>query len=1235
MPEQIQATFEGGVNVQASPSKVAETEVAQALNVDFGLEDGAITARRGVAHFAYVDNLWGSTGHVRYLVRVAASPIGNSPYYAAIDNVMYEKFGGFGFTPITTFTGTNIFSAVAPYGSYGYYCMNASSQSFKHDAVNNVTSEWVKQNPTTAPTLTVSTLAPVVITTAYSVQEGTAGGLTGTATGTTNASTNRLEFRATLLSTNLNTNGSVAINNYGTDFLEILFSDPLKVLRISRDYSIGDANFTNYYHTEFDLGEAEESSTTNVDPLIEDQSNLGTSTTAALSISDKSRMQADIYRFASGITTTISAAANTFNTWAVPRPKFELISKAPGVGGWDNIGAVRVIIETISTIEVQLKNWEVRGNEGYPIGDPIVGVRYFEKFVTLDSSGNWLGESAESPVSEPLKCQNARVIVVSSATATGSSALHGITHRVWYRSGGALPGPMAVGTTSLGTATLTDTMSDVAVLSQGLSANMRTGLLRRDQFPGNVIDISDPHFDSLFVCYINQFIVSQPGVPDAFDYRDRYAVSNVGDEIQKCVVWAPSLILVNRDSVYEVQGNVFTGRNKNLSIVRTASKGSKARKVVIKTPFGVPMIDYDGLYFYQPGSGQAQEIGWLKDKMIDFWRGTATTDVPALKGSRVIPLNKSYINECCAAYADGRVYLAYPGGADTKCQNVLVIDMLKQRVWNYSYSFPISSLWWDFDDNRLLAGTNYGAVARLEHGITDYSPINLIEIARSWSIRTRQWTTPSDMRLENLQIQHAQSTATVKAIIDSTNTQTLGTLTASTPIWSQPGLLGVAANSLEFELNGTVATTNTTLPVVFNMQWDMDPEPKCNRFFRGRPDTNNYVGDKLWDINLLNVEARGTGTITSVTSVDGTAVMTNTVVITTNTGQDIYRFNFPPETYGDVAITTATSAQATICFKVWANNFGARNQPPRINYWKTDPQGIEEQICDAWDVDINPNGTVFGTCYIDNTAISTGTFTGTKQQSFTWALPVDIYGRSMHVAYTGTGFQHYKTWFHLREEPDRWQQYKHGPVAFPANHFLKTWIPELNPLGTVIATLTADGTGLQTATFVGTRHQTFNVGVDVNTSMALQTAKDIAIEYNASPAGNRFKHYQTQMETSSKPFGKKTWAITYKKMGGATQLDDPRFYAYDIEATNPSGTSTITAIFDVDGVAYETATWTVGTRTWVDRQAFYPGMRGYLFQHRLLSSEDFYVWAMSIDGERVGIKGITRVGYRGTPDPNG
>ena len=61
----------------------------------------------------------------------------------------------------------------------------------------------------------------------------------------------------------------------------------------------------------------------------------------------------------------------------------------------------------------------------------------------------------------------------------------------------------------------------------------------------------------------------------------------------------PSLVIVNRDSVYEFSGSVFDGPSRNWQIYRTgALRGSKAPGVVIKTPYGVPLLDYDGLYLY-------------------------------------------------------------------------------------------------------------------------------------------------------------------------------------------------------------------------------------------------------------------------------------------------------------------------------------------------------------------------------------------------------------------------------------------------------------------------------------------------------------------------------------------------------------------------------------------------------------------------------------------------------------
>ena len=45
------------------------------------------------------------------------------------------------------------------------------------------------------------------------------------------------------------------------------------------------------------------------------------------------------------------------------------------------------------------------------------------------------------------------------------------------------------------------------------------------------------------------------------------------------------------------------------------------------------------------------------------------------------------------------------------------------------------------------------------------------------------------------------------------------------------------------------------------------------------------------------------------------------------------------------------------------------------------------------DVDIAPHGTVTSTVFVDNVATATFTTTGTNQQSYTYALPNETYGR--------------------------------------------------------------------------------------------------------------------------------------------------------------------------------------------------------------------------------------------------
>ena len=939
--------------------------------------------------------------------------------------------------------------------------------------------------------------------------------------------------------------------------------------------------------------------------------------------------------------------------------------------------------------------------------------------------------------------QSAKAVVVSTNTATGTQ--HNVTHRIFYRQGGYLADAYAVGTitytngTTSGTSTITGTITHTDALNdiQALSLNYRLNrdVHSRANFPNNIVTLSEPYKDRLFIGYLNYVQWSKPGLPSVFPKTSYLTVSHQGDEVKGIVVWAPSLLIINRDSVYELTGDVFEGRESNYTLNRTGSRhGSKAPLSIIKTPYGVPLIDYDGLSLYIPGQGVDQTPAWIMEKMGDVFKGPNGNQPAALKGFRVPALQTGYINKACAAWMDDKLYLGMvTTSTNTENDTLFVLDFRTQQIWYYTYPFQFVTLWRDSVGNRLLATTTDGKVMQLEIGTQDELTSGT-STTIGWLLRSRAWTTPNDCVLENIAIEHKGGVnCKVYGIYDGTTSATLGTLTNTVKDWLAPPLLGTVGNNISFEFLGT--QTGTQAQALYNIQWDALLEPKRIEFWRTDYDINQHDGEKLWDVHFADLEIIGTGTVTGTVLVDNTAVLTNTYV--GPHGREITPTSFPANTFGDVAYTVYRAASG-ILFKHWQTTYDARNEPPRTTVWKTDIVSLEENICDAMDVDVDPNGTVLSTVYVDNAAVGTYTVSGTLgRQSFTFALPNatttaphGLYGRTIYALHnkgTGAAMKHYQTWFHLRPEPDRWTNYisdrqseneqfwqtfeadidpldstvlatvvidntavntftmsgngrksfawpiaedsygrtiyaaynasggggkfKHyktwfegreepdrlsfvqvGPFMYPSDQYLKTWVADINPLGTCTAVLFADHTALATATFIGTNRRVFRHGLDVSASIVLQSsAYEVDIVYTAIGTNVKMKHYDTKFETEPKPFGKKTWAITYKKIGGASQLDMARFWSYDIEASG-TGTATFTSIWDIDGTATLTNIVSTSGRRWKDRVAFPPGCRGYLFQQRLLSDTDIFVWKSNLDMMREGIKGLSRASIPGTPN---
>jgi hypothetical protein len=894
------------------------------------------------------------------------------------------------------------------------------------------------------------------------------------------------------------------------------------------------------------------------------------------------------------------------------------VSDFTPTGSWTNLPAAKLTFHAVGPITVNWWAARIVGAEDFAVlTDTDVGYTYYQTWANIDSDNNITEESRPGPEAHVYLSEGA---VTLTATDTPSGGAHGITHRVFYRAGGALDRPYEIGRVALATTTLLDTKSDLDAATDG--ALLQTlDVLPHDWFPNNVVAVSEPFFDRLFIAHENRINWTLPGNPSALPEDSFADVSHKGDEITGLVVYPSSLVIVNQESVYELRGNVFEGENADWVLSHTASRhGNCAYNAVIKTPYGVPLLDNDGLSMYSPGQGIDVPLEWVMDKIGDAWRGMLASDPAGAKGNRVPAINLGYQSTACATFADNKLYLGLPTNGATTPNTIFILDFLAKQTYWYIMPWNFTYLWWDAYEACLMIGTTNGKIMELDGGPRDQTttgtPTNM-----AWSVRTKAWTVAADTVLENISVEHRGGPAKLVGIYDGTTTATLGTLTNATRGWSTPALGGTICNSVVFELSGTQASNQQTS--LYNIAWDALYEPRRVSFYKTDYDLNNYEWEKLWDVHYSDIEAFGFGTVAGTMFVDGTAVSTFTIASPTNK-RLVTPTSFPAETYGYQAYTVYVASEGVI-FKHWDTRRDARNEPPRVNIWRTDVQSSEESINDGVDFDVNANGIMLATTFVDNVAVATHTVVGFARQSYAFSLPPETYGRTVYTVYTGTAFKHYSTWYHQRREPDRVAQVQYGPVAFGSDQTLKTWVAELNPCGYATGVLYADGTAISTATFVGTRHSTFHVGVDFTPAVAPQKAIDLRVVYTALTV---LKHYDTKFETEAQPFGKTSWLIRYNKLGGASACDLARQFDLDVEVT---GTATLTSYWDVDGATLATNTLTFTGRQWEDAIAFPPGLRGFNFQQRIVATMPFKVWKSSLDLLRVGLKGLGRITIPGTP----
>jgi hypothetical protein len=1342
-----QIDYGGGLNAQSAPHLLAPGEVQLSTNIDFSLEWGALTCRRGSIQVGTCST--NATGPITLITRCyngTQSSLDNSVWYAVGTDGFYRGSGSnsISFTQIPGIWNSGNFINAPSWGySYrGWEYLTNGSFGIRDNGTNAFS--WLLPSPP-QPYALVGTQGTYPHQTSlaggqapFSISSG-AGGFSGTWTGSSGVGTfvhaggvpilstfTNVEITTTTVGTTTSTdNGIIAlatvigaqtigaqtvqntdfnqpwinpipnpggtvfgaastvvtsIGPFGVDYLPIGFSNPSAVQAISVDYSIGDTTFTNYWHAQTTIGLIQSAAPDPIAQLLSQDSNQ-----SFTGYTNSQQLLVNVADVSNALSLIQNIPGSQVMTWAIPRTSYQLIGNiggtpaAPITNGWSNIQAIRLSIQTSDATAMVIGTPKTYGGLSGCITDIVRGITWYSTWaITTNISGVGTIITAESSPSLPSEAtgtatdtngvllQYSRAVLSLGSVGDWTAAkLAGADHVVVYRAGGYLGDAYQVDIAPLPSGGVDSVVfNDYAYPDTQIVANSTMTRSLWNSWPTTGVNaVSEPFQDRVFIASGNQVYWSYPGNPLAIEATSGATVSQSGDPVVALIPWG-NLEIVNNASVYEMSGSIWEGVNQDWTLRQTGCKrGCAAPKTCIKTPYGIFLFGVDGASLYYPGYGVDTPLDWVYQKIGDLWRGTGTNS-PAIQKGRIPALNIAAIQNSCAIYVDHRIYLAVPTNTTTQgCDTIFVLDLSKSAIWMYqNFGYYITSLFWDYVGNRLMAGTTTGQIIQLDTGQTDLgNPI-------PWHVRTRAWSTNRTMVVENLNIEAQVGTGTIgaKSIVDGTATTLLGTYTTGIKQWYTSPMLGTVANNFALDFYGLQSGTGPQ-QAIYQTTWDALIQPAKVQYWRTGFDEGGGKTEKIWDVHYSELSIQGTGTVTCVTFVDNVAVMTNTFIGPTIVSQEPFPFPygtqtgtmsgsgpilfpqaFPNETYGNTVYSTyGVGTFSNITFQIYNDYNIARQEPSRVAqfvsdrfqphnlaWWKSDMEGWYHDFL----TEINPlNGTVTATVMLDGTAIGTYSMTGTRREGYNFALPSETYGNvawTIYNASAGGVFKHYQTYYNFVPEPTRALLFETPLITLPSETYVKTWLADINPLnGTTTGTLFLDGVAVSTQTMTGTVRHIYEFGMPNVT-----VAKTCHAVFSSTTPFKYWEREKTAFEFEPKPFDKLTWLVTYKKLGGVTQLDLARYYAMDLEGPM---NATITNTWIIDGTAFTTNTFTLsatnigeGTglaRIYNDQIPFPPGGRGYLFQQQMTSTSGFKVWRSNIDIDRVGIKGLSRVTLSGTP----
>lgn len=1247
--ENSQAHFGGGLNAQAAPHLLGENEVQLSTNVDFSLEWGALICRRGSIQLGTL-GIADGVGLITRNYNGTQSSLDASPWYimAASGETIYRGTGSTTITLTSIGSGdlTNQSSPPQAVSYQQWQYLAQGSVAIRDNGTNSYT--WIIPQPSqplarvTFQGSDTSYLGPFSIANGSSAfsgtwsngaggQQGSGGrfvsaggapvlstftnGTNGTATdsgivaiatvvgtqtytytsvGTTVLNTN-FNHPATLANPNsgafLSTSSSLmdVIGNYGVDYLTIGFSNPNAVAAISVDYSIWDTNFFNYWHAETTLNQI---GAATPDPTAQILAAQGNASFDAVS-SALSRLWQTKNPRPGQITggpaqpnprqaaSIIQSLPNGVTTWAIPRTNYQLVgtlgSANPSQTGWESIAAIRVSIQTIDQTAMVVGTPVTYGRGCYSLNDTTVGYNWFQTHARVEN-GVVVAEGDPSPIS---------IAINSIGLPTGL---------------GTTPQMIQYGSASLNLEVVTASITAAGVTHQGI---YRQGGLLPDAYLIDYIPLVGVGTTASF------FDTSYPDAPALYNGTMTRSL------------WG-SWPVTGVNAISEpFQDRIFIGTGNSLFWSQPGNPlAIEADSDVTVSVEGDPiqaLIPWDRLIIVNNAS--VYEIdGSIWEGPNQDWtlrRTGAKRGTAAAKTCIKTPYG-------VVLFGYDGISLYYPGyGVDTPLTWVYekfgdlwrgngVGDPAAQkgRLQAINYS-AISSACATYMDQKIYIALPCGAstypntmlvldMSKSEGWVYDLTNLRGIE------------TMFYDYGGGRLTAGNFAGAGTIYQIetglVDSNGGQTFfGTWTGKTRAWSTNKDLVLENISIEAQVGGI------------------------------GDGSSSIVVEAIID----NTSTRTVGTLT------GTAKQWYSLPLNGTIGNNISfqfagRLGSSSSQQGVYQLGWETLVQPQKTAFFLTEHFSLKN----LMYWQP---GMEAWWHD-WLTEMDClGGTVLATLFIDNVAIQTNTLTGSGKLGYNFALPTETYGNEAQVqfnAQTGTVsgtvlpglFKHYRTWYNYSDEPTRALFFESPLVPFPSETYIKTWLPDINPLGgTVTGTLLVDGVGISTQTMTGTLRKIWEWGLpNVTVGKMVHSLFSGTVPFKYWPRG------AAEWEFEPKPYDKTTWLVTYKKLGGITQLDLARFYAMDIEA--PLG-AVLTNTWIIDGAVFSTNTFVLSSlnagenystnvaRMYADQIPFPPGGRGYLFQQQLTSTSPFKVWRSNIDIDRVGVKGLSRVTLNGTPSP--